>query len=333
MRIGRFAALIAALATAAGAQDLAREPQESVVAGATMATDIIFTEAGTRLTVPVAVGTSGPFPFIIDTGAERTVISRELASQLGLSAGRPVSLTSMVDRSIVQTVVVPELTIESIGQRYTIHAPSLEGRNLGAIGMLGIDMLRNHKVLIDFDNGVMTVDQSSARPMKRRKRDEVVVSGHSKFGQLIVTNAFLNGRRIQVVLDTGAQMSIGNSALLRLIDQGARKALKPTEITSVTGARAHASHTMVPGVWIDGLMFGNLAVAFADVEPFRHFELEDRPALLLGMDALRSFRRVEIDFPNQQVRFRVPPPDPLTLRRNTSSMIPGVEGASPSRNY
>jgi predicted aspartyl protease len=337
MRIGRFAALIAALATAAGAQELLRAPQEPVVARAAVATDIAtdiaYAELGTRLTVPVAVGRSGPFPFVIDTGAERTVVSRELANRLGLSPGQPVNLTSMVDRSLVQTVIVPELAIESIGQRHTVHAPALAGRDLGAIGMLGIDLLQNHKVLIDFDKGVMTVDQSSARPMKRRKRDEIVISGRSKYGQLIVTNARLNGQRIQVVLDTGAQVSIGNSALLQLINQRARKALKPTEITSVTGAKAPASYTMVPGIWIDGVMFNNLAVAFADVEPFRHFELEDRPALLLGMDALRSFRRVEIDFPNRQVRFRIPPPDPLSLRRNTSSMIPGVEGTSPSRSY
>ncbi|MEI9853098.1 MAG: aspartyl protease family protein [Sphingomonas sp.] len=43
-----------------------------------------------RLTVAVAVGSSGPYNFIIDTGAERTVVSRELAGQLGLAAGAPV---------------------------------------------------------------------------------------------------------------------------------------------------------------------------------------------------------------------------------------------------
>ena len=32
-----------------------------------------------RMTVPVSIGASGPYRFIIDTGAERTVVSRELA--------------------------------------------------------------------------------------------------------------------------------------------------------------------------------------------------------------------------------------------------------------
>ena len=114
------------------------------------------------------------YPFVIDTGAERTVISRELANQLGLSPGQPVSLTSMVDRSLVQTVIVPELAIESIGQRHTVHAPALAGRDLGAMGMLGIDTSQNHKVLIDFDNGIMTVDRqrrpANETPQARRNR-------------------------------------------------------------------------------------------------------------------------------------------------------------------
>src|SRR6185369_1812348 len=41
-----------------------------------------------RMTVPVTVNGRGPFPFVIDTGSNRTVVSDALAYQLGLpSAG------------------------------------------------------------------------------------------------------------------------------------------------------------------------------------------------------------------------------------------------------
>jgi hypothetical protein len=49
-----------------------------------------------------------------------------------------------------------------------------------------------------------------------------------------------------------------------------------------------------------------LPVAFADVPPFARFGLTDRPALMLGMDALRAFRRVEIDFPDRKLRLLLP---------------------------
>ncbi|MBW8911971.1 MAG: hypothetical protein JF564_08835 [Sphingomonas sp.] len=54
-----------------------------------------------------------------------------------------------------------------------------------------------------------------------------------------------------------------------------------------------------------GATIGNLPVAFADAEPFRHFGMTDRPALLLGMDVLRQFRLVRIDFPNREIRLSV----------------------------
>ena len=40
-----------------------------------------------RMTVPVRLSGAGPFRFIVDTGANRTAISSELASRLKLSAG------------------------------------------------------------------------------------------------------------------------------------------------------------------------------------------------------------------------------------------------------
>jgi hypothetical protein len=57
---------------------------------------------------------------------------------------------------------------------------------------------------------------------------------------------------------------------------------------------------------VAGVDIANLPVAFADAAPFKHFGLTDKPALLLGMDALRLFRRVKIDFPNREVRFLLP---------------------------
>ena len=40
-----------------------------------------------RMTVPVTLNGAGPFPFVIDTGSNRTVISEVLAARLGLPAG------------------------------------------------------------------------------------------------------------------------------------------------------------------------------------------------------------------------------------------------------
>ena len=57
---------------------------------------------------------------------------------------------------------------------------------------------------------------------------------------------------------------------------------------------------------IGGVDLNYLPVAFSDVPPFRRLGMADRPALFLGMDAMKLFRQVSIDFPNREVRFLLP---------------------------
>jgi predicted aspartyl protease len=295
------------------------------------ATLLTLGEVDQRLTVPVAVNARGPYNFIIDTGAERTVVSRELANTLRLSAGNPVTLLSMTGRSQVDTVLVPDLMIKSVGIQHSVIAPKLEARNLGAIGLLGIDTLRDHQVSIDFDRGTMEVRKSEKRPkFRRRSNDEIVVMAKSMFGQLIVTDAYYGNTRIQVVLDTGSQVSMGNSALRKRIARSRKT--QPIELTDVTGDKTMADYTTVPNIKVGDVLFGSMPVAFADVAPFERFGLTKRPALLLGMDALRSFRRVDIDFPNRQVRFLMPKGTEKRLSFSTGSLL-GGSGASPGRSY
>lgn len=337
--MNRLAALfLLPLAATAGAHDLQgpRETQDPELiatdAGNVEATLLALGELDARLTVPVQVGNKGPYHFIIDTGAERTVVSRELAGSLRLAPGTPVTLTAMTGTSRVDTVVVPELAIQSIGEQHTIIAPALAARNLGAVGLLGIDTLRNHQVSIDFERGTMSVRPSEPRKKReRRDPDEIVVTAKNVFGQLIVTDAYYGNTRIQVVLDTGSQVTMGNSALRKRVGRRAAKS-RAIQLTSVTGAKAAADYTYVPDISVGKVRFGAMPVAFADVTPFERFGLIKRPALLLGMDALRSFRRVDIDFPNRQVRFLMPPETrPRAL--STGSLIPGVQGSSSSHTY
>ena len=62
-----------------------------------------------RMTVPVSIGASGPYRFIIDTGAERTVVSNELAGSLNLASGRRVRVTTMAGQSVLSTFLLPAL--------------------------------------------------------------------------------------------------------------------------------------------------------------------------------------------------------------------------------
>ncbi|WP_244655494.1 aspartyl protease family protein [Sphingomonas sp. CFBP 13603] len=263
------------------------------------------------MTVPVTIAGAGPFPFVVDTGAQRTVIARELAATLGLAPGRIVRVTGMTGSDSIGTVMIPSLTVSVIGSA-AIEAPAISAINLGARGLLGIDTLQDHAVGIDFDTKTMTVTPSRKRQTRERAGpDEIVIKARSLFGQLVVTDAYCNGIRIRVILDTGTSVSMANGALRRKVTRKGLGRAGPSQsvsLTGVTGETVVADYTTIDRVTIGSLSLGDVPVAFTaiDAPPFRQFGLSERPAMLLGMDVLQLFRRVDIDFANREVRLALP---------------------------
>ncbi|WP_294267357.1 retroviral-like aspartic protease family protein [uncultured Sphingomonas sp.] len=265
---------------------------------------LAFAEYEQRMRVPVRVNGAGPFQFVIDTGAERTVISRQVATALRLATGPRVNVAAMTGVVPVPTAHIPSLEIDAVPRGIAIDAPQLEGPHLGADGLVGLDSLANNALLIDFDDRVMHV-QKSRRRQRAAAPDEIVVVAKSVMGRLIVTDARFAGKRISVVLDTGTAVSVGNTALLKLVENRVKTGT-PIRIMSVTGAMLTADYRIVPRVSVGGIEVNTLPVAFADVPPFKRLNLDEKPALFLGMDAMKLFRQVRIDFPNREVRFMLP---------------------------
>lgn len=262
-------------------------------------------DAHSRMTVPVSIDGSGPYPFVVDTGAERTVISRELADQLDLDAGGSVIINSMSGAQQVGTVLVPHLRMNT-KRVSSIEAPVLASGNIGALGMLGVDSLQSQSVLFDFVKGTMMLTPSRKRPVYHDP-DEIVVTARSRYGRLMFTHAEADGTKVFVIIDTGSEITIGNEALRRRLLAGKRTdLLGTTELISVTGGKTIADVGTIHKLAFGGVNLVNLNVAFADVFPFRKLKLNDRPALLLGMNALKAFDRVSMDFANRKVRFLLP---------------------------
>ena len=263
---------------------------------------LIVPEADERMTVGVNIDGRGPFRFIVDTGAERTVISSELARTLALRPGRLTTVHSMTEVSRIATVVIPALRVGSRSID-NIHAPSLARANLGASGILGVDSLQHQRVTFDFRRREMTVTPSRRREETWPDGQTVVVTGRSLYGRLVLVDASVDGQRVWVIIDTGSEVSVGNSALRAALTRRNRLgATGQIRMISITGGEIKAEYSIARRIRIGGIDISNMPVAFADVHPFRQLGLEHRPALLLGMDALQLFDRVSIDFPNRRVR-------------------------------
>ncbi|HSS98199.1 MAG TPA: retropepsin-like aspartic protease [Terriglobales bacterium] len=122
--------------------------QPDKVDSTTQATDLRFKGDGyDRMTVPVRVAGHGPYRFLIDTGADRTAISSDLARQLQLSGRAGTTLHSVTGETQIQTANVPMLDITA-KQVKNIDAALLESEHMGADGILGLDSLRSQRVLL-----------------------------------------------------------------------------------------------------------------------------------------------------------------------------------------
>jgi len=254
-----------------------------------------------RMTVPVTIKGEGPFRFMIDTGAQATVLSITLADQLALTERRPAILVGMASRERVETAEVPEF---EIGKRTLtiLTAPLVERGNIGgADGILGLDSLQGQRVLLDFVNQEISV--ADADEVGRGNGYEIVVKARSKLGQLIITDARVNGIATAVIVDTGAQGSIGNPALLERL-RG--RELGTTEMTDINGQQLSGTVREGRMLELGDIQLRNFPIVFADSPPFHALGLADKPALVLGMTELRNFRRVAIDFEKRRVLFDLP---------------------------
>jgi len=262
-------------------------------------------DEGDRMTVAVSVGGKGPYRFLVDTGSERTVISRQLAERLDLESGRDAMLHSVVGARGVNTVFIPRLQVSG-NTISVVDAPALEAGNIGADGMLGIDSLRSQRVLFDFKTKTMSITPSS-RPMEKLDGDTIVVRARTRHGRLVFTEARIDGQAVTVIVDTGSQVTIGNLALQRsLMKRKIWNVPNAVTIETVTGETLSARVATLNELELGSVNIEDLSVAFADAHIFKQLDLQHRPALLLGMNAMRAFDRISIDFKSKKVRFVLP---------------------------
>lgn len=189
-----------------------------------------------RITVPVMINDKGPFPFVVDTGADRTVISKELAADLALPPGPPAMLSATSGVELEQTGAVQTL---KVGRRTIadVNAPLLDRTNLGAKGMLGIDGLRGQAVVLDFRRKRITVATSKR---EYESPGVIVVHAKSRYGQLILVDAHIGRLPVYVILDSGAQNTVANTTLGRML------ALRSRPAGPVTPSISSASPAGIP---------------------------------------------------------------------------------------
>ncbi|WP_298463742.1 aspartyl protease family protein [uncultured Erythrobacter sp.] len=266
-------------------------------------------ERNQRLTIPVTIGGAGPYDFMIDTGSQATAVTHRINDSLALTPLGTATLVGMASRRPVDLVEVNDLVVGN----FTINdlvAPVLYRNHVGADGIIGLDSLQDFRVLIDFRKETIALEDVTKK--NSRRGFEIIVRAKQKLGQLLITNAIVDGVKATVIIDTGAQASLANTALRDRI-----RSRHSQEVTTmdVNGVTMTGDLSYVRSLEIEGLKLTNVPLTFADAPAFEALGLKDEPVLSLGMQHLKMFDRVAIDFSRQRVLFDVPRDVARAMRR------------------
>ncbi|WP_293905677.1 aspartyl protease family protein [Phenylobacterium sp.] len=266
-----------------------------------------------RMTVPVHVDDRGPFQFVVDTGANRTVVGIETATRCSLDSDGVAPVHGIAGVQSAPLVKVPRLRVGQV-LSYRLSLPSLPRASLGADGLLGIDVLKGRRMELNFsantfEIGPSGVGASVGRGTGTRIPDPergIVVPAQYRSGQLVIFDADVAGIPVRAFLDSGAQITCGNEALRAALVQqnpGFADRLVATELISATGQTSSAVLANLPRLRLGGIGLNNIRAAFAPLHIFSLWGLNDRPAMLVGIDVLRNFDSVALDFGRREVTF------------------------------
>jgi len=265
---------------------------------------------------------------------ELSRLPRRTLTEIGLRAMRPFT-RGEIDPATLEAVIVEALNFEiplveiqpGIHALELFHGPTFAFKDVGARVMARLmaalhrgeepltilaatsgdtgsavahafHRVPNTRVVILYPDGRVSPTQEAQLTMFNGERGNVrayAVAGSFDDCHRLTRDAFGDAAlRRRIRLTSANSVNVG-----RLLPQSVM-------IQSVTGEQMNAGVTRVPELELGGVKLKDLSVAFANAHIFRQLGLEDRPALLLGMNAMRAFDRISIDFAAKKVRFVLP---------------------------
>ncbi|WKL58093.1 aspartyl protease family protein [Asticcacaulis sp. ZE23SCel15] len=271
------------------------------------------TTAANQMTVGVFINGQGPYQFVVDTAAEQSVISTELVSLLALTAGRDVMVKGINGLVPASTAHIGKLTLGPFVHR-DLTLPVLPRTLLKADGFLGLDVINGTRVTFDFRKRTLRVEAPRYASQRIYAPDITRVKAYGSAGHLRISDCRIDRVLASAIIDTGAEVSIGNTALrdALLSKNGKLSEMGEVTLSGVTGGELIAPTIRVSKLRMQELTFSDAAIAIADVPVFDSWRLQNKPALLVGMDFLRQFAVVSIDYRAQEIRFELAdaPPNP-----------------------
>jgi predicted aspartyl protease len=255
-----------------------------------------------RIWAPVLINGKGPYRLVLDTGASRSAITRHVADELALPI-KPDSVTlrgvtgsTVASTARIDTLQFGELMVED--SRVPIVADAFGG----AQGVLGGEGLKDKRILIEFRKDRISIMRSHRVPAPAGF--SVVPFKYSPYRGMRA-NVLVGRVKAVAMIDTGAQMTVGNLALRQALARRAGERDQfDVEIIGVTEDIQKAAPVRIPSIVAGELIVRNAEIVFSDLHIFDHWHIQKQPALLIGMDVLGVLDTLIIDYRRSELQIR-----------------------------
>ena len=213
---------------------------------------------------------------------------------------------------IVRTVSAETVAIESISfgpiWRRGVSLPIVPRPQLLADGYIGLDLLDGYRVILDFEKRRLIITDplhTNSTVFHDPRLTELHAQGSG--GHLRTAQCRVDRVQVAALIDTGAESTMGNEALFhKLLEISPSYASSRTmQLIGLTGGTAIGRVVSVHEVNIGQISLTGCPIAIADLQVFDIWGLAERPALVIGMNWLRQFSRVEVDYGRKDLRFQI----------------------------
>lgn len=269
-----------------------------------------------RVVAPVHINGKGPFRLVVDTGASHTTFSPRLVQLLGLvpSFDKTILLNGVTGSAQVPTVQIERIQAGDMVLE-DVQVPVIWSSIMSnADGILGVAGLRNERIFVDFRRDRIEITRSRAA---FSKIGYLKVPARRVAGGVLAVDTVIGGVRARAVIDTGAERTLGNTALRHALRSRRRSAKwQDTDVYGATETILSGQSSIAPPIKLGAATITGTEITYGDFHIFRLWNLDKRPAALIGMDVLGTVGALIIDFRERDIYFDVTssPPTERTAR-------------------
>lgn len=290
--------LIAALALTQAQAQTARAPVSPPVASSTAAEAPLLHDTRGRPVMTVRIDGKGPFPMVVDSAAQTSLMSRSLADELALKPlGGDIAVNGATGQGRARLYPIDTLSNPLIDAHRIAMVELANGGVTDARGIIGMEQFAKRRLVID-----RSTQRIAAEPSGPAGPGYATISGQANELGFVEIPMTIDGVRVPALIDTGAAVTVANAAAFRLLgwasDDPRLSAGGEIRGAAAGGQKIRIAH-------IGKLAIGKIALS--NVPIMISSDPDPRPSIILGNDLLNLFPGYKVDFPRAESQIKLPP--------------------------